>query len=804
MYFVTDNFSNLNIFDGAPALFRDALPLFSGLGDLFIPIAAEPAGLVSLYTVPPFPEGGQVFLPAFTAESLVNPPFIRQVAQTSALMFFHAPSADFFAFNPAHPQARQAAAVLKASRKDMSLLAGFLRTGDKAAGGDLARLAAGEFAMGNMHGAHYLYSIAAARSPASRARFALGFVLVELGLLQEAYDELKADTDPEARLCLAVIHRKTGNQQQARELLSSLGQGTQLNEKIAIETAWLDLESAPEEAERNFQRLTSSSFDKIEALSGLGAAMSRNAFRTKDKGRLAAAANALRSALSTPSPASGRIFFQLGNLYFRSGELAQAESCYRRSSVLAPAVQALANLALTLIKTGKLAEAAQLTSQIALTDIASAKRLAAEFPKEQAAALFQPPRVEAAPVPPAARPQEPEKKEPPPADALSQPPPAAHEQPPPKTAPPAPVSPRPASGGLESSGAGFQFINPAAARSPETSQQTAGLSPAKPRDSSASGRTAGPRSAAPPREIQIETLRDVMFAPGAPTEDDSRKDDFISRAFRLASDLEDEFGKKIYFNMDGLSEVERKLRLTFIKAKSTPQGNSQGNIEAVMNSAAFLCYFLQERNKGHLIKLPDFDPWGWPMIFELPQTKITTYPIQRVWRMLWEETVPEPGWLAKYADWITGRLRSTAAAPCGAAAAKAKVTSHPERIADAQTEHKRMLVLASSLAETSNIEIARTGIIKIENAIKASFRPEIPPTTDGWKILRCYGHLFAAILAKEFKTVWFNADGEDGGWSMRLPWKTMVFPIGKIYKTASIRGDLSSYYEEIMAEKLRY
>lgn len=64
--------------------------------------------------------------------------------------------------------------------------------------------------------------------------------------------------------------------------------------------------------------------------------------------------------------------------------------------------------------------------------------------------------------------------------------------------------------------------------------------------------------------------------------------------------------------------------------------------------------------------------------------------------------------------------------------------------------------------------------------------------------------MLAAILARDFKAAWYNVEGEDGGWSMQLPWRTFVFPIGKIYKTASRGDDLSAYYDAILADKLRF
>ncbi|MDP2867070.1 MAG: hypothetical protein Q8O90_12590, partial [Elusimicrobiota bacterium] len=684
------------------------------------------------YAISPVTEGDQPALPAFTSEDLLDPPLIRKSLAETAALFFHAPAHEAFIFNPPHPLSRLATAPLKASRREISLLAGFLKLAGKNLQGDPASLAAGEFALGNLHAAHYLYDLSAARNPASRARFRLGTVLVELGLLQEAYDSLKSDTDPEALLCLTVIHRKTGNTALARKTLSALGQGTQLEERRVMETAWLDLEEGKEEeAEKIFRRLSSSAFDKVEALSGLGAAMAKTAFRTKDRSRLAAAAAALRSALSTPSPASVHVFFQLGNLYFRSGDAAQAEACYRRSAALAPAVQALANLALTLIKTGKVEEAAAVTAQIALTDMASARRLAASFPQDRLPALFQP-QAQAG--------QNPEQA------PVNAPLPAPAPQPErePRPEPEAPKPAAPAASALDSAGGGFQFINPSA-NQPQAGEASS-LSPAQPKPS-ISGRMPGTAKPAAAPQLQIETIRDTMSRASQPSEEDSRKDDFISRAFKLASALEDELGRKVYFNLDGLGEVEKKLRVKFLKAGA----NQQGNLEAVRDCAAFLCYFLQERHKGRLIKMEDFDPWGWPMIFEQPGQKVTTYPIQRVWRLLWEEAVPEPGWLTKYSYWLAAKLKEPAPPACGAAAARSKTASDPERLVDAQTEHKRMLVLISSLSETSHIEFSRSGLLRLESAIKEKFRPDIPPTSDGWKLLRCYGHILAAILAKDFK-----------------------------------------------------
>ncbi len=765
-----------NIFEDAHGAFAEALPLFSRVASAALPVRLHASGPVPLYTLADMKEEDQPALAVFTSESLLTPPFVRQPLLEAALLFFHAPSHELFLFNPAsHPQARPPCAVLKASRLQVSLLAGFLGAGPA------AESASAEEALsaGRLHEAHYLYAKLHARNPASRARFPMCSAMLELGLLQEAYDLLKSDNDPEARLLMAAIQRRTGNTAEAAAILSGLAGENRYEERRTLETAWLDLEEGRYEKARNdFQRLSASAFDKTEPLFGLGSALARAGFTTKDKNMLSAAVSALRSALISPSPFSGRVLFQLGNLYFRSGDAAQAEACYRSSAGLTPSVQSLANLALALLREGRHEEAAAVTAKVALTDPASAGRLASEFPKEKAAALFS--RAEPEPSPAPSRPA-PEVPAPPEKSGQLE-----RSQP-----------------GLDAMSAGFKFITPAP-EPPRPAAEQVALAPAQPRDASSPGNlpAPGPEAAAPPeppRPMQVETLRDVMAAAAVPTEEESRRDDFISRAFRLASDLEDELGRKIYFNISGLSEVERKLRLRFIKDRDNPQGN----IETVRDCAAFLCYFLQERLKGRLLKLSDFDPWGWPMVFELPDRKLTTYPIVRVWRLLWEETVPEPGWLSKYADWVGDRLKEPSLPQGGAQAVRAKVMSHQERLTDAQTEHRRIMVLVSSLSETSHIELSRSGLAKIEKAIKNNFRPGIPPTADGWKLLRCYGHILASLLAKDFKAAWYNADGEDGGWSMRLPSGTFVFPLGKIYKTAANAGDLGAYYDALAEDKLR-
>ena len=74
----------------------------------------------------------------------------------------------------------------------------------------------------------------------------------------------------------------------------------------------------------------------------------------------------------------------------------------------------------------------------------------------------------------------------------------------------------------------------------------------------------------------------------------------------------------------------------------------------------------------------------------------------------------------------------------------------------------------------------------------------------GWRLLRCCGHLLAAILAKELQAAWYNTDGPDGGWSMRLQCGLYVYPLGKVFKAAAAREDLQEYFAALLAEKRKY
>lgn len=281
--------------------------------------------------------------------------------------------------------------------------------------------------------------------------------------------------------------------------------------------------------------------------------------------------------------------------------------------------------------------------------------------------------------------------------------------------------------------------------------------------------------------------------------DESDKKGYISRAFSLCSRLEEEYNKKIYFNFEGLSDMERDLRLFFIQRNIDPSHLA----ERVKDAGAFICYMLKERYKARLIELKDFDEWAWPCVISSGEREIITYPIARVWKIIWHNILPDQGWALKYFQYLSDEISAGNSAYKGVSAVKNKVRSHPEKIFDAEMEHKRIFTLAQTLEEFSDIEIARTGISKIDKELKKRFKPEIPPSADGWRVLRCCAHIMTEILIKDFKAAWFNVEGNDGFWSLEMPWKTYIFPIGKIFKAASGGENLSVFYDNLMAEKLR-
>ncbi len=778
---MADNSSDLTIFrlPGSPSQ-RETIENFRDFPELAAPVVPVRTGAFAFYTIPVRADKGLSVMPVFTDPRLTVPPLFANQTPAFLQTLFNAPAADVFAFNSPDPRTASPAGEVRLDKRRISAVIGFLQTPDPLPSGTLLEtVLKTEAGLGNLHRANYIASALIAADP-SRPCGPYAETLIDLGLLQDAHDYVKTFQTPEFFYYRALILRLSGEAAKARQWLDKIPPGSPCEDKKRVESAWLLLEEGrTDEALKAFRPLAETSFEKTAALFGVGAALMKRASAGRDQTDINDSLTAFAKALTIPSPLLPKIVFYMGSMYFRTGKRVEAEACYRKAAVLWPAVQSKANLALALLKNGKFQEAASLINDIALTDLNSAGRLAAELPGDSAVKLLEATRQHrtASPAPrprpaaktPAQRPQNPAQPEPSPAI--------------PSQAQELPQETREA-----------MVVVSLEAASPRISDHN---TPPKKTDPKPPASAEKPARPAP--ELQMESLMDTASAAPITTEETTRKDDFMGRAFKLASALEDEFNKKIYFNAEGLTEVERKLRLTFIKARQNPQEA----IETVKDCSAFLCFLLQERHKGRLVKMTDFDHWGWPVVFDSPKHMVT-YPIQRTWQLLWQETIPEPGWLIKYLQYIEEELRSGHVdKPAGVAAVQGKVPSHPERIIDVQTEHRRIMILVSTLEETSYIELGRSGIVKLETALRAKFKPDIPPTADGWKLLRCYGHIMAEILSKDFKAAWYNTEGNDGLWSMQLPWKTFIFPIGKVYKAASNRESLSEYYDALLAEKLR-
>lgn len=771
--------NDFNIFKLSSASLDEIMACFRGFPSLSFPVSETRARGFVLRTVRPEERDGAPCFPVITDERIASGPCLTLPAREALSRLFYSPAADHAVFNPEGTLVKEPGPEVKLDRMKLSLILGFLDTPQEPA--DLQGAAAGALAAGAFHKANYLFYRIFEREGQDRITALYPQVLMELGQHRQAYFMLKDLATPEAWCNLAFIYFETGDLPHASEFLARVPAGTALEDRRALLAALLRASAGGPGFQDPLRAMIPGPL-AAEASCGLAAVIYRSA--PGDRVALNEARTLAASAAAHPRSAFKALSL-LGSVNFSMGDFREAEENWGRAFALAPVPALLANSGSALISLRSYGEALSAALDLAPWDKAAAEKLAAAVPDE-AIAAGPAPRKSAPPSMPAAaaRPKttaqpagfgekesvfdyfDAMKKEPAPeakpaaslerADISSRAPTASRR---PSSSPP---SPRPAEAG------------PAAKSGP------------------ASGADGDKAS-----DVQFEDYGELFEAAISSKPEQARTDDFMGRAFRLASSLEEETGRKVYFSADGIAEVEKKIRLTFIKAEK-----SQMEItETVLSAAAFLCYFFQERHRARLLKFVDFDPWAWPLV--MPGSDFLTYPVQRLWRLIWNETLPEPGWLTRYAQWAESEIRSPSPKISGAAAVRQRVRSHPERITDAETEHKRILILASTLSETSGIETSRTGAAKLGQALRARFKPDIPPTADGWKLLRCYGHIFASILMKDFKGAWHNTDGNDGLWSLRFPWNTYAFPLGKVYRAASAGEDLLEYYDRLMEEKLK-
>ena len=307
-----------------------------------------------------------------------------------------------------------------------------------------------------------------------------------------------------------------------------------------------------------------------------------------------------------------------------------------------------------------------------------------------------------------------------------------------------------------------------------------------------------------PEDISSTKLKFSTFFPSEENTNSIEIEKDISElqklAFDFAKSLEDEFQTKILFNYEGLDLVERKLRITFMSEIGIGEKNY-----IIKGASAFITFLIKERFKAEIINYTNFDPWTNEAIIKNKNSlQLITYPAARIWLLNWSDKLPQQGWLRNYLNYLSNFMNQKEENLYGKKAIISQQPSHPEKIFDATIEHKKILEVASEIEETSHIPLNPSSIIKIESEIKKKFKPQIPPTRDGWKILRCYAHIFLEIVLREIKPQWYNVEKNDGLWSFKIGEKTFIFPIGKLYKTALLRENLIEYYDTIVrVTKLR-
>jgi len=813
--------TDINILPSSVSSFTRVVGRFRALAELAAPLTElDPAG-TSLFTIPLYHQNGASTLPAATTFLPLQNPFVAKATVEFLLMFFHSQNADFICFDSPSHFPGVLGPEIRLDRRRISLIIGALEMEKDPVPSETEKEAHLALEQGRTHRAHYLASLAPG---GPETDFIKASALTELDLYQEAYDLLKENRSPQALCLLAEICRKSGNQSKARDLLDSVPRNSGQDQKKDLETAWLNMEEGKiAEARKTFETLAAGEQCRQTALFGLAMTAADAAFKTKTTEELSAAAAAFDKALEASAKPDAGNLFSAGNFFLRSGGTDRAELCYRQAARLSPSPQVRGNLALTHLKKGELEKAAAIAAELAFTDPAPAKRLVDQFPKAQVRQLLKnaysrllTPWAETS-VPTGLSPEEPA------ASPSLTPLPNAIAQ-------AAPLYP-PGESGLRGAdnenpvvgGAGAFSISPSPKplttdQNAEPQKDTAPLrtAPHKPAESIEDPPTLPdipPNLSQPPtapgiqgrtayaEEMAPDSHNKPLNAPAQPYPDlreEAKRDPFLGRGYALATALEEEFGAKILFSPEDLSQIERKLRFTF----KDPLSNPQKKRNTATDCSAFLCCVLQERFKGRLLKLQDLDPWAWPMIFETPTGKITSYPAERAWRLLWSEAQPEDGWLMKYLRYLEEELGAARSAkPSGAAAVRVRAMSHEEKITEAKTEHRIVLTLAAPLAGALPAGTDGAGVLKLEEVLKITFPPGAATADYDWKLLRCYAHLFAEIVARDFDASWYNVEGNDGLWSMKTPGRTFLFPIGKIYKTAASGGSLTEYYRRLVEEK---
>lgn len=735
--------SDFTVIPSKDGIFEEVWSPLLKLKSLAIPVSAQSGAPEGFISIAGQMSGNGRLAPVYSDLRLTEARTVSLPTLYLLTGLFEIPGFRGIIFNP---PGRYSSFSKTLERENWSLLIGCLESGAMPA--DPLNRSLSEFNSGRLHAAHYCLWLLPDRPDFQPHKLLLAKILVQLGLYAKAGETMRDYFQKNPRTArslflMAEISRKSGNLQQAgswsEQAGAALRESGLSSPADTVEPGWLELESGDlQEAEKFFRQNLENPVCRQEAALGLGTALKDTGLKNSDKSRLTEASSFLKKAALLEGPIKAQALFQLGIVLMRLSDLDGAEDCYRKSLALRPSLIVKVNLGFTLLMRKKTAEATELCREICLFDRDSAAGLISRLTSGE---------------PPSA-----------PAGARD------------NTAP-AGIRPQP--------------VPPAAGITPAVNN-------ARPPAGPAVGFSAKPptpeiikKTPAPPAE---NFSRPAPGAGDAPVQA-SVQDGFLSRAYTLVSALKEELRRDIGFTPEGLREVENKLRLSFLKAGNSP---AQAR-ELILNSAAFLCQCLQQRYKGNLHRFPDMEEWTWLMTFE--NSPFATFPVERCWQFLRSGELPEPGWLTKYAEYVGSEVRKADLAPvAGAEAVKRGLKSSPHCITDAETDHKRVMLLLRELQETKNMNCDRSGVPQLEKALKSGFSPG-PQPPDKWRLLRCYGHILVEIMTVEFRAAWFNTDGGDGLWSMRLPWGVFVFPFGKIYRTALQGGSLSDYYVKLEAGK---
>jgi len=634
-------------------------------------------------------------------------------------------------FNPANPAGKSAGFSRRLDRVEWSSLAGFLGLGGKKPDDPVSQSLI-QYKSGMAHSAHYCLSFVPDQPHYKQHKFFLVKTLIFLRLYEKTDEIMRAyfAVNPKTTqtcLLMSLLNRKAGNLKQAAIWLET-AKGYRAGEDdalsaIALETAWINMEAGSYiSAGADFKHLLNHAVYKHEAHLGLGILMRNIGIKDNDPKILKEAVSHLNEASLGDGLTKTLSNFHLGTIYSKLADWQTAETFYRKSAAMCPSMPAQVNLTLSLIKLGKMDDAAQLCKKIYLAEPELAGGIIAMLQPilktktpdivNASEDISSEPEHSSAPLRGTVSSSEAKESAPLSRDCESSNTPTDSAAPPARdcessntpTDSAAPLSPS-----NELPAVNFEFVKPRPRKPfiirPPVQPQSYPLEPEeiKVENMGASAPAAAPKQTeeiktqiggAPPEKpavIQFQSALETVRSLTPKT----TAGDFMTRAWAMAAAVKEETGKNIRFDIDGIREVEKMLRLTFLKSRHNPVHS----LQLVLNSAAFICFYLEQRHGGKLQQFQDQDAWTWNMTFE--KSGLSTFPIEKCWHFLRTESPPEPGWITGYIEYLESELTKPQSKPVsGPAAAINKIQSSPHKLFDTNTEHRRILLLLPALEET--------------------------------------------------------------------------------------------------------